>query len=155
MFLFERFLTGLGFYYYIIDTSLTFIEGSYTDLCRFSFLSHHIPSIPLVYFIDRLNYMHWWTLMIAGKTVFYFLTISYYSYNIKIAWHSLLIALPDFTILNYAYLGFILTFHYMHAFKKPYCTVGVYKNASKVFPFLYIALVIIWWSDCKNVLPYI
>lgn len=62
----EKFLTTFGFYYYIVDTALTFIEGSYTEKCRFSFLSHHIPSIPLLYAINQLHYMPWWTISIAG-----------------------------------------------------------------------------------------
>lgn len=133
---FEKALTSFGFYYYIIDTVLTLIEGSYTEKCRFSFLSHHIPSIPLIYSLNKLNYMPWWTLSIAG-------------------WHALLICFPDAQFLNYPYLALIFIFHYKHAFCKPFCTMKVYQRIGKYFPYMYISLVIIWWIDCKNILPFV
>ncbi|KAL4449749.1 hypothetical protein ABPG74_008122 [Tetrahymena malaccensis] len=129
-------LTFYAFYYYILDMILTAIDGSYANVCRFAFLSHHVPSVPLLYLINSLNYMPWWTIMVA-------------------AWHALLIAFPDFQLLNYPYLAIIFYFHYMIFYKEPYCTMGIFKSIQKVFPFMYIALVIIWWTDCKNLLPFI
>lgn len=68
---FEKALTFYAFYYYILDLLLTFIEGSYFETCRFAFLSHHVASLPLIYYTNKLNYMPWWTVAIASKIIRY------------------------------------------------------------------------------------
>ena len=29
----------------------------------------------------------------------------------------------------------------------------IFKGIKKFYPAVYVALVIIWWTDCKNILP--
>lgn len=96
----EKALTSLGFYYYLLDTVLTLIEGSYMEKCRFSFLSHHLPSIPLIYSLNKLNYMPWWTISIAGKRINfisenYYINILFVFCENTLGWHALLICFPD------------------------------------------------------------
>lgn len=64
----ETALTFYGLYYYVIDTVLTLVEGSYMEICRFALFSHHLPAIPLLYTVSKLNYKPWWALATAGNS---------------------------------------------------------------------------------------
>ncbi|CAD8199823.1 unnamed protein product [Paramecium pentaurelia] len=111
--------------YYFIDLTISIIEGSFFEPCRFCLWYHHMISMIVVTTIIIRKEYEWQDTMIMAT-------------------HTLLMKYPFIFVLNIIYVALV-----------PLKEKWINRFLGKFFPFIYYSFIIALIYDCTNALPFL
>ena len=127
-----KFYIIFGFIYYIVDILLKIYEmkfpSHYLDICKDSFLIHHIFTV------------------FSFKSIF---VVDHYPWFLAFppAYHTVLVAFPKFPLNNPIYLLSVVTWMYglLH---EPFWSRKLYKSLFFISVLLMLPIATLWWWSC-------
>ena len=133
-----RFYLMTSICYYAADTLIKFYDHKfpehYLDICRMSFLIHHIFT---VFSFKAVSFVDHYTWYIIGPTAF----------------HTVLVALPDIPINYPVYLFFVGAWMYNLSFKPHYDTIVGRVMCWCAIP-LMIPIAVLYFGNCMSDFDY-
>ncbi|CAD8186009.1 unnamed protein product [Paramecium pentaurelia] len=121
--------------YYLIDLTISIVEGTFFEPCRFWLWFHHMVSMIVIPALILRNEYEWQDTMIMAT-------------------HTLLMKYPFIFLFNILYVGLVFYYNILLYFS-PLNEKWVNRFLGKFFPFIYYSFIVLLVHDCNNALPFL